>query len=322
MNFTWFSSAYDTDDVIYRLLTVVQMGGVLVLAAGVPRAFDEADFGVVTLGYVIMRLGLVGQWVRAAVEHPERRRTALRFATGVFVVQLGWVARLWVPEEWAMPTFLALVVLELAVPIWAESAGMTPWHPHHIAERFGLFVIILLGESVLAATVGVRTALAAGGVSPQLVAIAIAGLVTLVGIWWLYFLEPTGDGLARHRGRGFYWGYGHYPLFAAIAATGAGLEVAVEAVSHHLEVTDQAAAVAVALPVAIVLAFVWVLHRPIVGADGAPGTILLPAAALVAVAPLLVGGMGLATVVVAIAVLVAVVVVASVALLGRVSAAA
>ena len=190
---------------------------------------------------------------------------------------------------------------------------MTPWHPHHIAERFGLFVIILLGESVLAATVGVRTALAAGGVSPALVAIAVAGLVILVGIWWLYFLEPSGDGLERYRGRGFYWGYGHYPLFAAIAATGGGLEVAVEAVSHHLEVADQAVAIAVAAPVAIVLAFVWLLHRPIVGTEGAPGVILLPAAALVALAPLLVGWLTLATVVVGIAVLVAAAVVASIA---------
>ena len=322
MNFTWFSSAYDTDDVIFRLLTIVQMGGVLVLAAGVPRAFDEADFAVATIGYVIMRLGLVGQWTRAAIEHPERRHTALRFAIGVFVVQLGWVARLWLPEEWATASFLLLVVLELALPLWAESAGMTPWHPHHIAERFGLFVIILLGESVLAATVGVRTALAAGGVSPALVAIAAAGLLILVGIWWLYFLEPSGAGLERYRGRAFYWGYGHYPLFAAIAATGAGLEVAVEAVSHHLEVADRAVAIAVAAPVAIVLAFIWLLHRPIVGTEGAPGVILLPAAALVALAPLLVGWLTLATVVVAIAVLVAAAVVASTALLARGTASA
>ena len=46
MNFTWFASAYDTDDVPYRLLTLVQMAGVLVLAAGVPRAFEHGDFRV------------------------------------------------------------------------------------------------------------------------------------------------------------------------------------------------------------------------------------------------------------------------------------
>ena len=55
MNFTWFASSYDTDDVPYRLLTMVQMGGVLVLAAGVPAAFADEDFRAVTLGYLVMR---------------------------------------------------------------------------------------------------------------------------------------------------------------------------------------------------------------------------------------------------------------------------
>src|SRR5215211_4887679 len=59
MNFTWFASSYDTDDVPYRLLTMVQMAGVLVLAAGVPSAFEESDFRAVTLGYLVMRIGLV-----------------------------------------------------------------------------------------------------------------------------------------------------------------------------------------------------------------------------------------------------------------------
>src|ERR1044072_7773101 len=57
MNFTWFASSYDTDDVAYRLLTMVQMAGVLTLAAGVPAAADHSDYGIVTLGYVIMRIG-------------------------------------------------------------------------------------------------------------------------------------------------------------------------------------------------------------------------------------------------------------------------
>ena len=39
-----------------------------------------------------------------------------------------------------------------SIPVWAERVNMTPWHPHHIAERYGLFTIIVLGESVLAAT--------------------------------------------------------------------------------------------------------------------------------------------------------------------------
>jgi low temperature requirement protein LtrA len=94
MNFTWFASAFDTDDWLYRVLTIVQMGGVLVLAAGVHDAMVEFDFLVVTWGYVIMRLALVAQWLRAAASDPESRRTALRMALGVTVVQVLWVARI------------------------------------------------------------------------------------------------------------------------------------------------------------------------------------------------------------------------------------
>lgn len=89
MNFTWFASAYDCDDVLYRLATLVQITGALILAAGVPRAFDARDFGVAVLGYVVMRVALVTQWLRAAHANPAGRRTALRFAVGVAVVQGG-----------------------------------------------------------------------------------------------------------------------------------------------------------------------------------------------------------------------------------------
>ena len=71
INFSWFSSAYDTDDWLFRIVTMVQMIGVLVLAAGVPRMFasiersGRLDNSVMVLGYVIMRLALVFQWLRA-----------------------------------------------------------------------------------------------------------------------------------------------------------------------------------------------------------------------------------------------------------------
>src|SRR6185503_14773465 len=112
-----------------------------------------------------MRLALVAQWLRAAKSDPQRRATALRYAAGVAVIQLLWLLRLAVPESWpVVPVFMLLVVLELAVPIWAERApgGPTTYHPHHIAERYGLFTIIVLGESVSAATVAFRGALDEG----------------------------------------------------------------------------------------------------------------------------------------------------------------
>ena len=82
MNFTWFASAYDTDDVLYRLAVLVQISGVLVYAAGVPRAMEHQDFTVGVLGYVIMRVGLIAQWLRAAHSDPAHRACCLRYAAG------------------------------------------------------------------------------------------------------------------------------------------------------------------------------------------------------------------------------------------------
>jgi low temperature requirement protein LtrA len=135
MNFTWFASAYDNDDDLYRLLTLAQVAGALILAAGVPRAFESGDYLVITCGYVIMRLAMVTQWLRAARADPERRTTALRYAIGYSLVQAGWVARLVLDRPAYLYAGLALAVAELVGPIWAERAARTTLHPaaHHRA---------------------------------------------------------------------------------------------------------------------------------------------------------------------------------------------
>ena len=266
MNFTWFASAYDTDDVPYRALVLVQMAGVLILAAGVPSAFSGVDggFTAVTVGYLVMRVGLVALWLRAGIQHPEGRATAFRYAAAISVVQVLWVARLALPDGGPWWVFVLIALADLSVPLWAERTGHTAWHPHHIAERYGLFTIIVLGESVLASTVGVQNALDEGGLSGDLVVIAAAGLALLFVLWWLYFSEPAGDGLARRRDLSFVWGYGHYLIFASLAAVGAGLEVAVESAGHHTETPDTVVALAVAVPVAVFLVMLWAVHAPIV----------------------------------------------------------
>ena len=185
---------------------------------------------------------------------------------------------------------------------------MTPWHPRHIAERYGLFTIILLGEGVLAATNAVQNALL-DGLTPALVIVGISGLILLVGLWWTYFLEPAAEGLQAHRSWSFFWGYGHYFLFAALAAVGAGLEVAVEAVTHHIELSDVRVGYVLAGPVALVLVLLWVLFLPFSRTAEIPPWLLLPAAALMLLAPLAVGAIGVPGVVVTITLLLVAVVV-------------
>jgi low temperature requirement protein LtrA len=261
MNFTWFASAYDTDDVVYRLLTLVQIAGVLVLSAGVPDAFEHEDFTFVTIGYLVMRVPLVVQWLRAARDDPSRRAVALRYAIGVTVVQILWVLRLALPENAALVTFFVLVVADLSVPLWAERAGpMTRWHPEHIAERYGLFTLIVLGEVILAATTAVQAALTAEGVSAALLGVAAGGLLLVFGLWWVYFVRPAADALRETPNIAFLWGYGHYVVFAAVGALGAGLEVAVDSVLHAAHTGPRTAAFAVAVPVAVTLLMVGALQ--------------------------------------------------------------
>ncbi|SNY04659.1 low temperature requirement protein A [Paractinoplanes atraurantiacus] len=266
MNFTWFASAYDTDDDVYRITTLVQIAGALVLAAGVEAAFERTDFLVITVGYVIMRLALVSQWLRAARSDPPRRATAYRYAVGVTAVQVLWLLRLLIPHDspWITPAFVALAILELAVPVWAEAApgGPTTYHPHHITERYGLFTIIVLGEAVLSATVAFQSAFDEGEHEFPLISLAISGIVIVFALWWTYFDRSAHNLITRLR-TSLMWGYGHYFIFAAAAAVGAGIGVNVDYATHHAEISRTVAAYAIAVPVAVYLFFVWLLHiRP------------------------------------------------------------
>src|SRR5262245_30673390 len=98
INFSWFASAYDTDDWAFRLLTMVQMAGVLIFALGLPEMFtsieqgDHIDNRVMVAGYVEMRVAMVGQWLRAMREDPGRRDCARIYIVSLIVSQAGWVA--------------------------------------------------------------------------------------------------------------------------------------------------------------------------------------------------------------------------------------
>lgn len=259
MNFTWFASAYDNDDIVYRLLTMVIMGGSLTIAAGIPMLLTEApDFTLPVLGYVIMRIAMIVLWLRAAYHDPSHRRTALAYAAGIFVVQLYWVAFLFVQpisSGTVRIMFLIGALLELAVPAIAEPlSGSTPWHRHHIMERYGLLNIIVLGETLLAGSIALRQS--AGEFNLVLVHTALSALVIVFALWWAYFARQ--EHLGSHRlSHALQWGYGHFFIFASGAAIGAGFGVLIDVIAHHAEVPLIVGDYAVAIPVAIYLTSLW-----------------------------------------------------------------
>ena len=256
INYSWFASAFDTDDWLYRVMTMVQMTGVIVLAIGIPPMFasiaegEPLDNGLLVAGYVVMRLAMVGQWLRAARSDPRYRTVALTYALFVGTAQILWIftAIVLVDVWWTLLAAVFLWILELCGPIVAESKGIkqgvgtTPWHPDHIAERYGLLAIVALGETVL------------GTLS------AAQAISSAEGWWWTYFLVPSAPVLAVDRSRSFPWGYGHIFLFGSIAGIGAGLHVIAYVHDDHYHVSTTTAILAIAAPVLIYMLSTYLIH--------------------------------------------------------------
>jgi len=159
IGFSWFASAFDTDDWLYRLITMVQMAGVVLFALGLPTMFhsldddQRLDLRVMIVGYVVMRGALTLQWWRAS-RAPKYHFVAMANIYWTIGIQIVWLTIAFVDlglsDAAVFAAFAVLAALELFLPALTGSVGRrTPWHPHHIAERYGLFTIIVLGESVV-----------------------------------------------------------------------------------------------------------------------------------------------------------------------------
>src|SRR5262245_54632934 len=141
MNYSWFASAYDNDDWVFRVATMVQMVGVVILALGLPPMFASLDHGgvfengVMVAGYVVMRVSMVFLWWRVARDDPLRATAARKYMWGFGIAQVGWVLLALLELSVAQFFLLAslLLALELALPLQAERRSPTPWHAHHIA---------------------------------------------------------------------------------------------------------------------------------------------------------------------------------------------
>lgn len=180
MNYTWFASAYDDDSLLFKLATFAFLAGALVMAAGIRTFFHSHEPGLILAGYVIMRLAMVSLWLAAGGKGTHNRATCLRYAGGIAVTQVYWILLLGVFWEWG-PLMLALygvgMLFELTVPVWAERPGMTPWHRHHIIERYGLLNIIVLGEMLLATSGAVYNAQDHGSLNSTLVSTAVSAML-------------------------------------------------------------------------------------------------------------------------------------------------
>lgn len=291
INFSWFSSAYDTDDWGHRVAVLLQMIGVVIVSLGIPELFASVERGapvdasIVVVGYVVMRLAMSFQWLRVARQDPERRSTAVSYAAWTGAIQVGWIlVAIASPKATVFFVVAAvLILIEVSAPVRAEHrTDGTPWHPHHLAERYGLLALIALGEGVFGTVAAVSSVVGHHGWTTDAVLVVGAGIGLTFGLWWTYFSMSSGDALASHRERAFGWSAFHVAIFGAVAATGAGLDVAALVLEGEVDLGIVGAVSSIALPVVVFVVFVLSTrsymsdgvrrHRfALLAAAGAPG---------------------------------------------------
>jgi len=232
MGFTWYATAFDNDDVLYRVTMLAAMLCILWLAASVESVAAGDSTGFV-LAYAGLRLLLVGLFVRARRYASTVRRFCTVYVVGNSLGAILWLGSLLLPEPVRYFAWAAALAVELLTPILAVQALPDPkmsFHPEHIPERYGLFTLIVLGESVLAVAAGT----AGTGWEPAAVFTGVFGFVAAACIWWIYFNYVESRGLELGPRAAFNWGYGHLLVYAGIAAFGVGVELAIEGAASEV----------------------------------------------------------------------------------------
>ncbi len=232
---TFYADRYDTDDLIYRLLAGAQMVGVALIAVSV--SLGEAGSTVVfALGYTAVRLILLVLYARAYRHVVETRELVRGYLIGFGSASVLWLASIFVPEPYRFWLWAIAFAVDLSTPyVLRRVQAAAPLDVSHLPERFGLFTILVLGESIVAVTVGLSH------VSWQLstTLVGILGLGTATCLWWINFDHLEGS-VVRRRGdrrnwRPTVWIYSHLPLAIGLAMLGVSVEIAIVAADHGHE---------------------------------------------------------------------------------------
>jgi low temperature requirement protein LtrA len=229
---TLYANRFDTDDAIFRLFMLVGMAGVVAMAASVDK-LDETTSRWFALAYILLRVVLIAGYMRAWRVLPEARSTIRPYLFAHCAGAAVWLVSLAVPTPGRYVLWGVGVAVELVGPtLAARLKDGIPLHMEHLPERFGLFVILVLGESVAAAVTGVHD----GGWKAGVVVTASCAFLVVAALWWSYF-DLTG-GVAKRRllqegeertreGVHDFYVYAHLPVAISLAAVAVGLEHAI-----------------------------------------------------------------------------------------------
>lgn len=231
---TFYADRYDTDDLVYRVLATAQLAAVAIIAASLTAGPAESNAWFAT-GYTVARLALLVMYWRAR-RHVEATRTLVNgYLLGFGIAAALWALSIFVDGTLRFTLWTVALVIDLATPwVMRKEQARVPLDVSHLPERFGLFTILVLGESIAATVVGLGHVDWAG---PTTFA-GVMALVVATSIWWLYFDNVEGmvvrrDPNAEHDWRPTVWIYSHFGIAAGLVMTAVGLEHAITEAGHE-----------------------------------------------------------------------------------------
>jgi low temperature requirement protein LtrA len=276
-----FSTRFDTDDGIQRALTILEMFAIAVMAANARDSLASRSSAGFAAAYAGVRVILLVHYCRASRLH-EARGLTIPHLVGHGAAAALWLASALLPADVRVAVWMVAFVLDLATP-WATVTHdvRTPPHPAHLPERFGLFTLILLGESVVAVMKGIESQ---ESWSVPAASAAVGGMGVLFGIWWWYFdrVGAAGERWVRTRRDAIHlqiWSYAHYPLYLSIVIIGVGIQRLVTMATHEpVPATDVGMWLAGgALLMGSLTTIAWTIRRPSRDAESPAATPLLKA---------------------------------------------
>jgi low temperature requirement protein LtrA len=242
--YAWLTNFLATDEGAIRAAIFVSMTAMLVLSIALSDAFggDAVVFGVC---YVIVRVvHLVVYWNSAAVD--EGLRGSIK-AVGAFwllmpaLILTGGI----VGGDAQYAFWIVALVLDYGATL---VLGVQGWKVHagHFAERFGLIMIIALGESLVAIGVGVGE----GELSAGVIAAVALGVAVACAMWWAYFdvvalvaerRLHAAAGVERIKMARDSYAYLHLPMIAGVVLFALGVKKTVGDHDHALKAVPAAA---------------------------------------------------------------------------------
>lgn len=221
---TYYADRFDPDDSSHRLLTFAQMIAIAILAASVHAALDETSVQF-ALSLVTVRVLLILMYNRAR-QIREARPLVQRLILSLSVGAGFWFISIFFPLPWKYLFWVLALVSEITLSYMPSTRAIfaaLPVSHTHVPERFGLFTIIFLGESVAGMVAGLREH--DFEIVPYVS--AVLGLLITFSLWWLYFGNVKETALRKLGVLSGKWIYVHLPFMMGLAALGVATEHAI-----------------------------------------------------------------------------------------------